>query len=236
MKAYCGALVTCALAALVGCAETTPKEPVYGSSTAPAATNTQVSNTTQTAPIGETSPRESTATVDSRTDLDSPKTPRSPTGVNPTAMPDSAQARRTDRPAPSDLGAVPAAVPPPDQPAPQYPPAPQARAPEPAPASAARPDATNTKINERDRSGSSLTPGDQGGSEAERTITQKIRQAVMADGALSFTAKNVKIITQGTRVTLRGPVKSDQERANIEAKARAIPGVKEVVNQIEVKN
>ena len=94
--------------------------------------------------------------------------------------------------------------------------------------------ATNTKINDRDRHGA-LTPMDQGGSAAERNITAVIRRGVVADKALSFTAKNVKIITNGTKVTLRGPVKSDQERSAIETHAKQAPGVTEVDNQIEVK-
>ena len=94
--------------------------------------------------------------------------------------------------------------------------------------------ATNTKINDRDRHGA-LTPMDQGGSAAERNITAAIRKGVMGDKSLSFTAKNVKIITNGTKVTLRGPVSSDQERSNIETRAKQTPGVTEVDNQIEVK-
>ena len=94
--------------------------------------------------------------------------------------------------------------------------------------------ADNTKINDRDRHGA-LTPMDQGGSDQERKITQAIRKLVVSDGALSFTAKNVKIITVGSKVTLRGPVKSDQERSLIEARAKQTMGVTEVDNQIEVK-
>ncbi len=94
-------------------------------------------------------------------------------------------------------------------------------------------DATNTKINDRDRHGA-LTPMDQGGGN-DRDITAAIRRAVVADKALSFTAKNVKIITVGGKVTLRGPVKSDDERASIEAKAKAATGVSDVDNQLEVK-
>ena len=93
----------------------------------------------------------------------------------------------------------------------------------------------NTKVNERDRSSAALTPMDQGNGKTDLKITQQIRQAVMANGSLSFTAKNVKIITQGGKVTLRGPVKSEQERSDIEAAARKVAGVTEVDNQLEVK-
>jgi osmotically-inducible protein OsmY len=57
----------------------------------------------------------------------------------------------------------------------------------------------------------------------------------MGDRNLSFTAKNVKVITVGTKVTLRGPVKSDQERAAIETLAKQTTGVSKVDNQLEVK-
>jgi len=95
-------------------------------------------------------------------------------------------------------------------------------------------DATNTKMNERDRSGAALTPMDQGGGK-DRDITAAIRRSVVGDSSLSFNAKNVKIITVGGKVTLRGPVKSDAERATIESKAKAAAGVTEVDNQLEVK-
>jgi hypothetical protein len=93
----------------------------------------------------------------------------------------------------------------------------------------------NTKVNERDTNTAAPTPGDQGNNQTDLKITQQIRQAVMADDSLSFTAKNVKIITQNGKVTLRGPVKSEDERSRIEAAARKVAGAVQVDNQIEVK-
>lgn len=92
----------------------------------------------------------------------------------------------------------------------------------------------NTKVNWRDTDSAALTPMDQGNNESDLKITQQIRQAVMSDGSLSFTAKNVKIITVGGKVTLRGPVKTDAERAAIEAAARKVAGAS-IDNQLEVK-
>jgi len=92
--------------------------------------------------------------------------------------------------------------------------------------------ADNSKVNERDRNSAALTPMDQGSSEADRKITQQIRQDLMKDKSLSFTAKNVKIITVDGKVTLRGPVKSDAERSAIEAAARRVTG--NVDSQLEV--
>ena len=58
---------------------------------------------------------------------------------------------------------------------------------------------------------------------AEIAITAAIRERG-GDKSLSFTAKNVKIITVGGKVTLRGPVKSDEEKSAIEAKAQGSAG------------
>jgi osmotically-inducible protein OsmY len=91
----------------------------------------------------------------------------------------------------------------------------------------------NTGRNVRDR-GDTLTSGDQSETEADRTLTQKIRQAVVGDDALSTTAQNVKIITINGMVTLRGPVKSDTERKEIAAKAEQIAGAGKVQNHLEV--
>jgi hyperosmotically inducible protein len=97
-----------------------------------------------------------------------------------------------------------------------------------------KPAADNTKINERDRQNNALTPGDQAENEVDRTITQKIRQGVMKNDTLSMSAKNVKIITANSIVTLRGPVKSDKEKADIAAIAQGTEGVTRVDNQLEI--
>jgi hyperosmotically inducible periplasmic protein len=93
----------------------------------------------------------------------------------------------------------------------------------------------NTGRNVRDRGGASLTPGDQAENKADLTLTKRIRKALMADKALSTTAKNIKIITVHGLVTLRGPVKNPQEREKIVAKAQDVAGADKVENQLEVK-
>jgi len=92
----------------------------------------------------------------------------------------------------------------------------------------------NSGRNVRDRDNQTKTPGDQSENEADRTITQNIRQALTADDSLSTNAKNIKIITNDGTVTLRGPVKSEKEKTDIEAKAKQVAGVKRVDNQLEV--
>jgi hyperosmotically inducible periplasmic protein len=95
-----------------------------------------------------------------------------------------------------------------------------------------RPD--NTGRNVRDRNNEAVTSFNQSESEADRTITQKIRRALMDDNALSTNAKNVKVITRNGVVTLRGPVATADEKNSIEQKANSVQGVTKVNNQIEV--
>jgi hyperosmotically inducible periplasmic protein len=70
---------------------------------------------------------------------------------------------------------------------------------------------------------------------ADRAITQKIRKAIHEDKSLSTYAHNIKIITQDGKVTLRGPVRSEDERSNLEAKAASVAGQENVTNQLEIK-
>lgn len=94
--------------------------------------------------------------------------------------------------------------------------------------------ADNTERNARDRSGETLTPLDQSENEADRTLTQKVRQALMANHALSTLAQNIKIITVNGLVTLRGPVNTEQEKTAIVAVAQQIAGSQNVDNQLEI--
>ena len=68
----------------------------------------------------------------------------------------------------------------------------------------------------------------------DRVITQKIRKAVHDDTSLSTYAHNIKIITQDGKVTLKGPVRSEDERSNVEAKAAAVAGAGNVTNQLTI--
>jgi hyperosmotically inducible periplasmic protein len=93
----------------------------------------------------------------------------------------------------------------------------------------------NTAINERDRSSETKTSGDQSNSSADLKTTQAIRQALMKDGELSTTAKNIKVITANNHVTLRGPVKTAQEKSKIDQLAKSAAGGAQVDNQLDVK-
>lgn len=92
----------------------------------------------------------------------------------------------------------------------------------------------NTEVNKRDRDGQTLTPMDQSNSKADINITQAIRKAIMKQ-KLSTNAKNIKVITQDGEVTLRGPVNSKTEVDKIVTLAKAVPGIKTLNNQLEVK-
>jgi sporulation protein YlmC with PRC-barrel domain len=95
--------------------------------------------------------------------------------------------------------------------------------------------ADNTARNVRDRNDSTLTPFQQGGSAADRETTAQIRKEIMADKGMSVNAHNVKIITVDGRVTLRGPVKTAEEKTAIGAIASRIAKSGNVDNQLEVK-
>jgi hyperosmotically inducible protein len=95
--------------------------------------------------------------------------------------------------------------------------------------------ADNTKVNTRDRADSSPTADQQKENQSDREITRQIRQAVVKDESLSTYAHNVKIITQNGEVTLKGPVRSEDEKRTIEAKAAEIAGENKVVNQLDIK-
>jgi hyperosmotically inducible protein len=94
--------------------------------------------------------------------------------------------------------------------------------------------ADNTKRNKRDRDPGAVTADQQGESESDREMTRKIRQAVTDDGSLSTNAKNIKIVTRDGRVTLRGPVNSEDEKRKVEKFAVSVAGQANVTNQIEV--
>jgi hyperosmotically inducible periplasmic protein len=67
---------------------------------------------------------------------------------------------------------------------------------------------------------------------SDREITQKIRKAINEDKSLATYAHNIKIITQDGKVTLRGPVRSEDEKNSLQAKA--VAGKEDVTNQLEI--
>jgi hyperosmotically inducible protein len=92
----------------------------------------------------------------------------------------------------------------------------------------------NSAINQRDRGHETVTPIDQSNKPSDLKMTQEIRRAIVKDDALSTAAKNIKIIPIDGAVTLRGPVKTDQEKADIAAKVAQVAGGSTVHNDLEV--
>ena len=92
----------------------------------------------------------------------------------------------------------------------------------------------NTKVNQRDRDSSQPTADQQKENANDKTLARQIRQALVKDKALSTYAHNVKIISQGGQVTLKGPVRSQEEKRAVEAKAEQIAGEQNVTSQLEV--
>ncbi len=93
----------------------------------------------------------------------------------------------------------------------------------------------NTKINQRDRNSNEATADQQKANRSDRDITQQVRKAIIADKSLSTYAHNVKVITQNGMVTLKGPVRSEEERKAIEAKAIEVAGGDKVTDEMDVK-
>ena len=78
------------------------------------------------------------------------------------------------------------------------------------------------------------TPMDQGNGSSDLKTTQQLREALIADESLSFVAKNVAVITKDGTVTLRGRVRSEIERENVETKAQRLAGLNDVDSRLEL--
>lgn len=92
----------------------------------------------------------------------------------------------------------------------------------------------NTAVNRRDVEARTKTPIDQNENQADVDLTAKIRRQVLEVQNLSMDARNAKIITANGKVTLRGPVKSTEERDTLDRISREAAGEGNVDNQLEV--
>lgn len=97
----------------------------------------------------------------------------------------------------------------------------------------------NTAVNERDQNASTKTPFDQSNTQSDVDVTAAIRQKIVNhkganDAGMSINARNVKIITEGKQVMLRGPVSSAEEKEMIERFAKDVAGAGNVTSQLEV--
>lgn len=101
--------------------------------------------------------------------------------------------------------------------------------------SGSAPASDNTKMNQRDRNPNEPTADQQQNNRSDRDITQQVRKAIEADKTFSSYAHNVKVITENGQVTLKGPVRSEDEKRAVEAKAAAIAGDGKVSSELTVK-
>jgi len=101
-------------------------------------------------------------------------------------------------------------------------------------AGAQAPAPDNTKMNKRDRQPGAVTADQQKMNKPDRETARLIRQSIYKDKSLSTYAHNVKVIVQDGSVTLKGPVRSDEEKEAVMKKATAVAGDGKVTNQLEV--
>lgn len=97
----------------------------------------------------------------------------------------------------------------------------------------ARQDVDNTKTNKRAEQGANADKARNGKSDLQ--LMRDIRRSVVKDKSLSTYAHNVKIVARGGKVTLKGPVKSEEEKKAIEQKATEVAGAENVTDQLTVK-
>jgi hyperosmotically inducible periplasmic protein len=88
--------------------------------------------------------------------------------------------------------------------------------------SASAPD--NTKVNKRDRNSAEPTADQQKENKSDRELARNVRRALVKDKQLSTYAHNIKVIAQDGKVVLKGPVRSNEEKQAIEAKAAEVAG------------
>ena len=92
----------------------------------------------------------------------------------------------------------------------------------------------NTKVNERDRAKGAVTADQQKENASDRDVVKRIRESLVKDKSLSTYAHNVKVVAQGGQVTIKGPVRSEEEKRSVEAKATAVAGEGRVTNEITI--
>jgi hyperosmotically inducible periplasmic protein len=98
------------------------------------------------------------------------------------------------------------------------------------PAFAQQPD--NTRSNR----GNTPSADQQSNNSADRDLAKKIRRAIEEDKNLSTYGHNVKVIVRDGAVTLKGPVKSAEEKMSVGSIATSIAGEDKVQNQLTVKS
>ena len=81
----------------------------------------------------------------------------------------------------------------------------------------------------------SPTSDNQTNAQNDRKLAQQVRKAIVGDKDLSMYAHNVKVIAMNGSVTLKGPVKSDDEKQKVASDAASVAGADKIANQLTVK-
>ena len=89
--------------------------------------------------------------------------------------------------------------------------------------------------NSKQNQGQTPTAQNQSSSSADRHTTAQVRKAIIADKNLSIYAHNVKIITRGGQVTLKGPVKTEEEKQQVATDAANAVSADKITNELTVK-
>ena len=74
---------------------------------------------------------------------------------------------------------------------------------------------------------------DKAATEADRTLNQRIRQALNGDMTLDTVIQKIHLDTDNGEVTLHGSVGTDKQKTDIASKVQQVAGVKKVENQLQ---
>ena len=93
----------------------------------------------------------------------------------------------------------------------------------------------NTRANKADRNNAQPTAQNQSNAKADRELAAAVRKAITKDKSLSTYAHNVKVVVRDGSVTLRGPVRSGDEKTKVAELAREAAGSEKIDDQMSVK-
>jgi|SRR5271156_320538 len=79
------------------------------------------------------------------------------------------------------------------------------------------------------------TADSQSNAKADCQTTASVRKTILADKDLSTYAHNIKIITINGAVTLKGPVKSEDEKQKIASDTESVVSADRITNELTVK-
>ena len=93
----------------------------------------------------------------------------------------------------------------------------------------------NTNVNKQDQNTAAPNADNAKNTKSDTQVMAQIRREVVKDKSLSTYAHNVKIVSRHGKVTLRGPVHTEQEKQTIEQYAKKYAGDDNVSDEITIK-